>query len=175
MPFKFIREESINQTREVVDKNLSRYQPLNYNRFMWWRTHTDNVKPLGKRALLKDRIINGDFNESSYFMQAQLALHQAKDKVNLNKHNHSDQLEILSVDLARYKRLMSDYDKEDNERLEALFKAFTNHFTITRNELIEELCNWSGDLLSYYTHCTKFKGETPLSARKSKRGRPRKK
>ena len=175
MPFKFIREHSISQSREVVDKHLSRYQPINYNRFMWWRTHTDNVKPLGKRALLKDRIINGDFNESSYFMQAQLALYQAKDKVNLNKHNHSDQLEILSVDLARYKRLMSDYDKEDNERLEALYEAFTSYFKITRSELIEELCNWSGDLLSYYTYCTKFKYETPLSVRKSKRGRPRKK
>ena len=175
MPFKFIREESISQSREVVDKHLSRYQPLNYNRFMWWRTHTDNVKPLGKRALLKDRIINGDFNESSYFMQAQLALYQAKDKVNLNKHNYSDQLDILSVDLARYKRLISDYDKEDNERLEALYEAFTSYFKITRSELIEELCNWSGDLLSYYTYCTKFKYETPLSVRKSKRGRPRKK
>ena len=175
MPFKFIREESISQSREVVDKHLSRYQPINYNRFMWWRTHTDNVKPLGKRALLKDRIINGDFNESSYFMQAQLALYQAKDKVNLNKHNYSDQLDILSVDLARYKRLMSDYNKEDNERLEALYEAFTSYFKITRSELIEELCNWSGDLLSYYTYCTKFKYETPLSVRKSKRGRPRKK
>ena len=175
MPFNFIREEAISQSREVVNKNLSRYQPLNYNRFMWWRTHTDNVKPLGKRALLKDRIINGDFNESSYFMQAQLALYQAKDKVNLNKHNYSDQLEILSVDLARYKRLMSDYNKEANERLEALYEAFTSYFKITRSELIEELCNWSGDLLSYYTYCTKFKYETPLSVRKSKRGRPRKK
>ena len=175
MPFKFIREESISQSREVVDKHLSRYQPINYNRFMWWRTHTDNVKPLGKRALLKDKIINGDFNESSYFMQAQLALYQAKDKVNLNKHNYSDQLDILSVDLARYKRLISDYDKEDNERLEALYEAFTSYFKITRSELIEELCNWSGDLLSYYTYCTKFKYETPLSVRKSKRGRPRKK
>jgi len=150
MPFNFIREEAISQSREVVDKNLSRYQPLNYNRFMWWRTHTDNVKPLGKRALLKDRIINGDFNESSYFMQAQLALYQAKDKVNLNKHNHSDQLEILSVDLARYKRLMSDYEKEETARLEALYEAFTKTFNMTRTELEEELCNWSGDLLSLY-------------------------
>ncbi len=35
-----------------------------------WRTHTDKVVPLGKRALLKDRILNGDFNPSSYFWQA---------------------------------------------------------------------------------------------------------
>jgi len=175
MPFSFIKESALRHDRDVVDKNLSRYQPLNYNQFRWWRSHTDMIKPLGKRALLKDRILNGDFNESSYFMQAQLALHQAKDKINLNRHNHSDQLEILAVDLARYKRLMDDYNKEDNERLEALYEAFTTHFKINRNELIEELCNWSGDLLSYYEYCVQFKYETPISVRKSKRGRPRKK
>lgn len=175
MPFSFIKESALRHNRDVVEKNLSRYQPLNYNQFRWWRSHTDMIKPLGKRALLKDRILNGDFNESSYFMQAQLALHQAKDKINLNRHNHSDQLEILAVDLARYKRLMDDYNKEDNERLEALYEAFTTHFKITRNELIEELCNWPGDLLSYYKYCVQFKYETPFSVRKSKRGRPRKK
>ena len=175
MPFSFIKESSLRHDRDVVEKNLSRYQPLNYNQFRWWRSHTDMIKPLGKRALLKDRILNGDFNESSYFMQAQLALHQAKDKINLNRHNHSDQLEILAVDLARYKRLMDDYNKEDNERLEALYEAFTTHFKITRNELIEELCNCPGDLLSYYKYCVQFKYETPFSVRKSKRGRPRKK
>jgi len=175
MPFSFIKESALRHNRDVVDKNLSRYQPLNYNQFRWWRSHTDMIKPLGKRALLKDRILNGDFNESSYFMQAQLALHQAKDKINLNRHNHSDQLEILAVDLARYKRLIDDYNKEDDERLEALYEAFTTHFKINRNELIEELCNWSGDLLSYYEYCVQFKYETPISVRKSKRGRPRKK
>tara|TARA_Y100000385_G_scaffold271709_1_gene311873 strand:+ start:344 stop:871 length:528 start_codon:yes stop_codon:yes gene_type:complete len=175
MPFSFIKESALRHDRDVVDKNLSRYQPLNYNQFRWWRSHTDMIKPLGKRALLKDRILNGDFNESSYFMQAQLALHQAKDKINLNRHNHSDQLEILAVDLARYKRLIDDYNKEDDERLEALYEAFTTHFKINRNELIEELCNWSGDLLSYYEYCVQFKYETPISVRKSKRGRPRKK
>ena len=83
MPFKFIREQSIKHSRDVVEQNLARYQPLNYNRFMWWRSHTDGITPLSKRATLKERITNGDFNESSYFWQAQLALHNAKDKINL--------------------------------------------------------------------------------------------
>ena len=81
MPFKFIREQSIKHSRDVVEQNLARYQPLNYNRFMWWRSHTDGIIPLSKRATLKERITNGDFNESSYFWQAQLALYNAKDKM----------------------------------------------------------------------------------------------
>ena len=174
MPFSFIRESVLVHDRDVVDTNLSRYQPLNYNRFMWWRSHTDGIKPLGKRATLKDRIVNGDFNESSYYMQAQLALHNAKDKVDLNRHDHSDQLDILSVDLARYKRLMEDFNKEETARLEALYDAFTKTFNMTRSELEEELCNWPGELLSYYKYCMEFKYETAHANRKSKRGRPRK-
>jgi len=157
MRFSFIREAVLTQPLDVVHENLARYQPLNYNRFMWWRSHTDGIKPLSKRATLKARIENGDFNESSYFMQAQLALHNAKDKVNLNIHNHSDQLDILSVDLARYKRLMEDYEKEENARLEALYDAFTSCFLITRQELIDELCEWNMDLLDYYNYCKEFK------------------
>ncbi len=174
MPFSFIRESVISQPREVVEANLARYQPLNYNRFRWWRSHTDNITPLGKRANLKKRIVNGDFNESTYFWQAQLALHNAKDKVDLNLHDHSDQLDILSVDLARYKRLMEDYEKEETARLEALYEAFTKTFNITREELENELCEWPGELLSYYDYCKEFKKTTPYANRKSQRGRPKK-
>jgi hypothetical protein len=56
MRFSFIREAVLTQPLDVVDENLARYQPLNYNRFMWWRSHTDGIKPLSKRAILKDRI-----------------------------------------------------------------------------------------------------------------------
>ena len=174
MPFSFIREAVLNQPLDVVQSNLSRYQPLNYNRFRWWRTHTDNITPLSKRANLKDRIENGDFNESTYYWQAQLTLHQAKDKVDLNRHDHSDQLEILAVDLARYKRLMEDYEKEENERLEALYDAFTSTFQMTRDELENELCEWTMDLLSYYNYCNETKRTTPAANRKGRRGRPKK-
>jgi len=174
MRFSFIRESVLRHDRDTVEANLARYQPLNYNRFMWWRSHTDGIKPLSKRANLRDRIKNGDFNESSYYMQAQLALHNAKDKVDLTKHDHSDQLEILAVDLARYKRLMEDFEKEENARLEALYDAFTSTFKMTRSQLEEELCNWPGELLSYYDYCKEFKYETPAANRKSRRGRPKK-
>mgnify|MGYP005990094661 CR=1 FL=1 len=119
MPFSFIREQVISQPRDVVEANLARYQPLNYNRFRWWRSHTDNITPLGKRANLKDRIVNGDFNE-------------------------------------------------------ALYDAFTSHFQITREELENELCEWPGELLSYYNYCNETKRTTPYANRKSRRGRPRK-
>ena len=79
--YAFIKEGSIRHSRETVMSHIKKLQPLNYNRFMWWRTHTDKVTPLGKRALLKDRILNGDFEPSSYFWQARPKLQRATTKI----------------------------------------------------------------------------------------------
>jgi len=173
MPFNFIKESCINHSREIVEENISKLQPLNYNQFRWWRTHTDNVKPLGKRAPLKDRIMNGDFEPSSYFWQAQLALHTAKDKIDLNHHDVQYQLEILAVDLARYKRLMEDFEKEESQRMGDLYDAFTSAYQITKNELEEAFLKWPGDIASFYGMAEEFFRKTPSENRKNMRGRGR--
>jgi hypothetical protein len=173
--YNFIREGNIKFSKEVVDKHIKKLQPLNYNKFMWWRTHTDKVVPLGKRAPLKDRILNGDFNPSSYFWQAQLSLYTALDKIDLTKHDQHRQMEMLAVDLARYKRLMQDYEKEEPARLEALYDAFITAFQLTRDELEEKILRWPGDILSFYESCCMFLRTTPAENRKNnRRGRPKK-
>lgn len=172
MPFRFIREDAIKYPREVVEKHLLRFKPMNYNRFMWWRSHTDGNIPLSKKSPLKDRIENGDFGESSYKWQAQLALYNALDKVDLKTHSCHNQLEILQVDLARYKRLMEDFNKEESSRLESLYKSFTSKFQITKDDLIDLLCEWSGDLVSFYIYmCKNY--DTNIT-KTNKRGRPKK-
>jgi len=45
---------------------------------------------------------------------------------------------------------------------------------MTRDELIDELCNWNKTLLDYYEYCNEFKQSTPAENRKRGRGRPRK-
>ena len=173
MPFSFIKESSIKHSREVVENHISKLQPLNYNQFRWWRTHTDNVKPLGKRAPLKDRIMNGDFEPSSYLWQAQLALYTAKDKIDLNHHDVQYQLEILAVDLARYKRLMEDFEKEELQRMGDLYDAFTSAYQITKSELEEAFLKWPGDIASFYGMAEEFFRKTPSENRKNMRGRGR--
>ena len=173
MPFSFIKESSINHSREVVENHISKLQPLNYNQFRWWRTHTDNVKPLGKRAPLKDRIMNGDFEPSSYLWQAQLALYTAKDKIDLNHHDVQYQLEILAVDLARYKRLMEDFEKEESQRMGDLYDAFTSAYKITKSELEEKFLNFNGTILDFYNYAEQFLYTTPAENRKNMRGRGR--
>lgn len=173
MGYQFIKESSIRHSRETVMEHIKKLQPLNYNKFFWWRTHTDKVVPLGKRELLKDRILNGDFNPSSYFWQAQLALYTAKDKLDLSKHDDRYQLEICSVDLERYKKLMADFEKEETNRMEALYEAFTDAFQITKEELEEEFLKHSGDILSFYRKAEEFFKTTPAENRKHMRGRGR--
>jgi len=172
--YSFIKETSIRHSKEVVAEHINKLQPINYNKFMRWRTHTDKIVPLGKRAPLKDRILNGDFNPSSYLWQAQFALYTALDKLDLTKHDHQLQIEILAVDLARYKRLMEDFSKEEPSRLEALYDAFTTSFQITREELEERLIQWPGDIMSFYESCYMFMRTTPAENRKSFRNRPTK-
>jgi len=172
--YSFVKQGNIRHSREVVMKHIKRLQPLNYNKFMWWRTHTDKVMPLGKRAPLKERILNGDFNPSSYLWQAQFALYTALDKINLEKDDHQKQIEMLQVDMARHKRLMEDFEKEEPTRLEALYDAFTTSFQITREELEERLIQWPGDIMSFYESCCMFMRTTPAENRKSFRNRPTK-
>ena len=172
--YGFIKQSSIKHSREVVMDHINKLQPLNYNQFMWWRQFTDNVKPLGKRAALKDRIANREFEPSTYFWQAQYALYQALDKVNLETDDHQKQMENLAVDLARHKRLMEDYEKEESQRMESLYDAFTAAFKITREELTEAFLKWPGDIASFYDMADNFYHPTPAANRKRMRGRPKK-
>ena len=146
MAYRFIKESNIRHSREVVMEHIKKLQPLNYNKFMWWRTHTDKVVPLGKRAPLKERILNGDFNPSSYFWQAQLSLYTAKDKLDLTIHDSQYQIELCAVDFARHKRLMEDFEKEETSRIDALYDAFTDAFKITKEELEEKFLKFSGTI-----------------------------
>jgi len=172
--YSFVKQGNIKHSREVVMKHIKKLQPLNYNKFMWWRTHTDKVVPLGKRAPLKERILNGEFDPSSYFWQAQLSLYAALDKVNLETDDHQKQVEMLQLDMARYKRLMEDFEKEEPARMEALYDAFTSAFKLTREELEEKFLEWPGDIMSFYEHAENFLYTTPAENRKQMRGRPRK-
>jgi hypothetical protein len=139
---------------------------------MWWRTHAQPGAPLGKRAPLKSRIVNGDFDFSCYYWQAQSTAINARKKLNLDKDDYQMQYEKVTVDVARYRRLLADFEKEENARIEAIVDAFTTSFKINREELLDRLCNWPFDLLSFYESLEEFGQVTSVEIRK--RGRPKK-
>ena len=142
----------IKHSEEVVNAKLSQYQKLNYNRFMWWRTHCDKTEPLSKRVPLRDRIVNGDFEFSSYYWQAQSAAIVGRNKLDLAKDDYRDQIDKTTIDIARYRRLVMDFEKEEQNRIQEFVESFTKAFNLTREELYANLETWEGDVLSFYDY-----------------------
>lgn len=161
-------------SRKQVDKQLAQYQPLNYNQFRWWRLYAPKNKPLDTRKPLRDRIFNGDFDYSCYKAQVYWCEYQLNDALEECGIDYQKYLEKTSVLRARRKRLIEDFEKDENERLESLKKEFTKYFKCTREQVEEEMLNCSGSLIDlYYIIEEKYKIElTPYPLRR--RGRPRK-
>jgi len=49
------------ENEEFVLKEIDKLQPLNYNRFRWWRRFTQKNQPLHNTSSLLDKIKNGDY------------------------------------------------------------------------------------------------------------------
>ena len=69
----------IPHTKQTIEKNLKKFQPLNYNRFRWWRWYEAKNKPLPYKSDFRDKIFNGDFDSSCYSWQAYLCEYMLND------------------------------------------------------------------------------------------------
>jgi hypothetical protein len=161
-------------TRKEVDKELSKYQKINYNQFRWWRMYQPKNKPLHHLTPLRDRIFNGDFDYSCYRAQQYLVEYQLNDILEECGIDYQKYLEKTSVIRARRKRLIEDFEKDEAERLRSLTVEFTKYFRCTREQVEEEMLECSGSLIDlYYIIEDKYKiVQMPLVSRK--RGRPKK-
>ena len=142
----------VTHSEEEVLNHLSKLQPLNYNKFYWWRKWGPKNQPLHKYCPLLDKIRNGDFDFSHFFWQA------VYSEIEINKKlkeigNFETLKENHAVDFARRKRLWEDFEKDENNRLEAITTNFLKEFRITREELEKELNEFDGTLEELYHHC----------------------
>ena len=161
-------------TRKEVDKELSKYQKINYNQFRWWRSYQPKNKPLDNRKPLRERIFNGDFDYSCYKAQQYQVEYQLNDILEECGIDYQKYLEKTSVIRARRKRLIEDFEKDENERLRSLTVEFTKYFKCNREQVEEEMLGCSGDLIDlYYIIADKYKIIFTLSTLK-RRGRPKK-
>ena len=161
-------------TRKEVDKELSKYQKINYNQFRWWRMYQPKNKPLHHLTPLRDRIFNGDFDYSCYRAQQYLVEYQLNDILEECGIDYQMYLEKTSVIRARRKRLIEDFEKDEAERLRSLTIEFTKYFKCNKEQVEEEMLECSGSLIDlYYIIEDKYKiVQMPLVSRK--RGRPKK-
>ena len=131
-----------------------------YDRFMWWRSFTPKSKPLSKSKPLRDRIANGDLDHAPYLFESYLAEYTMNEKYleNITRSgevDYSKWRQETSVDGARKKRLLEDYDKEETRRLDELRLGFMKEFGIDSGTYIKEAENSTKKLLDFYDYMSR--------------------
>jgi len=160
---------TLTHSKEFIEKQLSKLQPLKYNQFFWWRKFKEK-SPLSSKDALHARIDNGDFDFSSYYWQAQFALIEMNEKTGHIK-EPDNRREAQTIFMERYRRLMNDFEKDEVLRMNEFKKATTGLFEIEREELEKKMENFDGTLKELYTLIKTNYNFRPIQQR---RGRPKK-
>jgi len=154
---------------DKCDQELRKLKKLNYNRFMWWRSYTYQNSLLSPKSSFRDRILNGDFDPSCYKIQVWKCEHDMNE---IYKECHPDiskYLEQTSLTRTRRKRLLEDFEKDENGRLSSLFTEFSKNFNITKEQIFEEIDKCLGDLTDfYYLIEDKYQKYNIITSKKSK-------
>jgi hypothetical protein len=135
-------------SKETVNKEINKLQPLKYNQFYWWRKFKEK-SPLSTKDAVHARIDNGDFDFSSYYWQAQYALLEMEEKTGHIK-DPSIRHESQTLFRERYRRLMNDFEKDEPQRLESYVKTMTGLFEIEKDELENKMETFDGTLKELY-------------------------
>ena len=138
----------ISHSKEKINKEISKLQPLKYNQFYWWRKFKDK-SPLSSKEAFHARIDNGDFDFSSYYWQAQYALLEMEEKTGHIK-DPANRHEQQSIYRERCNRLMKDFEKDEPQRLENYKKVMTGLFEIEIEELERMMESFEGTLKELY-------------------------
>jgi hypothetical protein len=137
-------------SRETLEAKLSTLPNKTYNKFMWWRRYQSRqTKP--DKSTLYDKIINGDFETSDYYYQAEYENYLLEDAIKDIKH-YEDKVNHISLFRARHKRLMEDYEKEEAEILRKLKLEFKKVFKISKEDLEKIMETFDGTTLDLYIY-----------------------
>jgi hypothetical protein len=163
-------------SRKQLQKSFDKLQKLNYNAYRWWRMYESKNKPLHHRKPLRERIMNGDFEFSHYYLQALWVEHDINDLQIECKGDDGLFVEKGAVIRARRKRLYEDYERDEKEKLSELKKGFIENFQISKEKLEKVMEGFGGTTLELYFHLDdnyKIIHQLPPSLKK-RRGRPKK-
>ena len=158
----------IKHSKETVNREIAKLQPLKYNQFFWWRKFKEK-SPLSSKDAMHARIDNGDFDFSSYYWQAQYVIHEMEEKTN-HIDDPANRHEAQTIYRERWRRLMNDFEKDEPQRLESYKKAITGLFEIELEDLEIKMESFDGTLIELYNLIKSNYGFRT----KQKRGRPKK-
>lgn len=139
-----------NLSREFLEAKLSKLQKKTYNQFMWWRRYQSR-QTLHPYNTLYQKILNGDYENSDYYYQAEYENHMLEDAISGIKY-YEDKLEKISLFRTRYKKLQEDYLKEETDIMTKMKKDFKTTFKISQEKLNGIMESFDGTTLELYEH-----------------------
>ena len=161
-------------SKQWIETRLKRkYYKKPYDRFMWWRSYTPINKPLGYKESFIDKVINGDYDEGPYLLEVELVHHTMNEKYKalIGSDGLADEGKYhaeTSIDRARKKRLLEDYDKDEYRKLTEIRDNFCKEFNMTKNDYENEMTKGSDDLVSFYYKMEKKYGRKIKTLKKTK-------
>ena len=150
--------------RDFLETQLSKLHKKTYNQFIWWRRYQQRQTLHDKRTLY-EKIVNGDYEHSDYYYQAEHENYLLEDATQHYK-AYEEKVDKISLFRTRYKKLHEDYLKEETEIMKKMKKDFRIAFRIPEEELETIMEFFDGTTLELYNHVKKLKGEY-LENRKS--------
>jgi len=140
--------------RDKIEAKIDHLAPKKYNRYQWWRRYHD-IQELDEKALLYNKIINGDYEYPSYFYQAQHEIYLMWDEVKDMPPNE-DRVDRINLYMERYRRLMEDSEKQEQKRFASLKRKLKTMFKITEEFLEEVMENFEGTTEDLYLYLKKL-------------------
>lgn len=148
---------STRMSREHIEERLSQLPKKTYNQFVWWRRYQQR-QVLADRSSLYYKLINGDYDTSDYYYQAEHENYLLEDATK-NLKTYEEKLDKIGLFRARYKKLHEDFIKEEEEILKKMKKDFIKELKITKDELDTIMETFDGTPLEMYEHIKSLKGE----------------
>lgn len=148
-------------TVEWLEKYLKKnYKKISYNQFRWWRSYKPRKKELHRNKPVLEKIQNGDYDMLSYKYEAELVEHKLRKTWKETYPELEKFLEKSSVDIARRKRLMEDFDKTETDIINTLLKDLSDKFGVDRETIRLDIENSKKSSLYYIYNELKRKYET---------------
>jgi hypothetical protein len=156
--------------KDVVVKEIKKLKPLNYNQFRWWRKFDTKTKPLPNKSTFLERIKNQEYEFSHYYWQWKFCELELNEKYKSYDGDIQKLLENDAVTLARRKRLIDDFEKDESQKLEDIQKGFLKEFVMTIEDYYIHIEEFDGTIEDFYKYCLK----TFDKRKQERRGRPKK-
>jgi hypothetical protein len=143
-------------SEEQLEVKFSKLRKLKYNQFRWWRIYDNPNPPKPKHSLLIDKIKNGDFDYSHYRFQAIWCEHEMnKIYQKIGPDDMGRFVEETSLLRTRRKRLLEDYYKDEENKLEELISGFSRTFRLPKDEIKAFMEEFGGTIEEMYIYLEK--------------------